>query len=89
MLNKCLLGLVCFYTYQNVSWCCQTVIALRLGRIYDDALTVMPQQHCQIVLCLGADIHENSWSVGCAEAECHILSGQIHFLWHELMGLEL
>lgn len=51
--------------------------------------TILPQNDSHIVLRLGADIHQYSWSPGCAETEGYILLSEVHLLcfWLMVQGL--
>lgn len=52
-------------------------------------LTILPQNNSQIVLRLGADVHQNSWSVGRAETKGHFLLCEICFMWHQVVCQDL
>lgn len=46
---------------------------------YSDRLTVMAQNHCQIVLSPGADVGQDGGGVRGAEAEAELLLRQVSF----------
>lgn len=46
--------------------------------VYLCVRTILPQQDSHIVLCLGADVHQDSRSAGSAETEGHVLPREVH-----------
>lgn len=47
--------------------------------------TILPQNDSHIVLRLGADVHQYSWSPGCAETEGYVLPSEVHLVCFRLM----
>lgn len=46
------------------------------------SLTVLPQNNGQVVVHLGTDVHQDGRRAGRAEAEGHLLFGQVDLVWH-------
>lgn len=46
-----------------------------------DSLTVLPQDNGQVVVRLGTDVHQDGRRAGRAEAEGHLLFGQVDLVW--------
>lgn len=50
---------------------------------YLASLTVVPQDNGQVVVRLGADVHQDGRRAGRAEAESHLLFGQVDLVWRQ------